>query len=125
MDFIQGGKYNHIIKGELFGHLNKNGPFSELKTQFYIAEIFLAIESLHSRNIIYRDLKPENILIDSDGHIKITDFGIAKELDDEITPTFTMCGTPEYMAPEILQGKGYDKMVDYWSLGILLYELIT
>ena len=79
---------------------------------------------MHSRNIIYRDLKPENILIDCDGHIKLTDFGIAKELETE-TQTFTMCGTPEYIAPEILKGKGYDKMVDYWTLVIVLHELIT
>ena len=116
MDFIQGG--------DLMKHLSKHGPFTESHTQFYMGEIFLAIESLHSRNIIYRDLKPANILIDSDGHIKLTDFGIAKELGIE-KQTFTMCGSPEYIAPEILQAKGYDKMVDYWSMGIVFYELIT
>lgn len=93
--------------------MKKHGPFTESKTKFYIGEIFLAIESLHSRNIIYRDLKPENILLDSDGHIKLTDFGLAKVLEIDgllykiyfifiIDKAFTICGTPEYIAPEIL-----------------------
>ena len=116
MDFVNGG--------ELFQHLKKSGPFSEDKSRFYIAEIFLAIESLHERNIVYRDLKPENILLDNEGHVKLTDFGLAKSLsaDDKAS---TMCGTPEYFAPEILLKIGYDRMVDYWTLGVLLYELIT
>ena len=76
------------------------------------------------KNIIYRDLKPENILLDSDGHIKLTDFGLAKVLSDD-DKTFTICGTPEYLAPEILLKNGYDRMVDYWTLGILLFELLT
>lgn len=117
MDFINGG--------ELFQHLKKNGPFSEQKSRFYIAEVILAIEYLHQRNIIFRDLKPENVLLDHEGHVKITDFGLAKELKDDNDKTFTICGTPEYLAPEILLKGGYDKMVDYWTIGVLIYELLT
>ena len=91
MDFINGGnklkQYSSIKKqkfsGELFQHLKKNGPFSEQKSRFYIAEVILAIEYLHQRNIIFRDLKPENVLLDHEGHVKITDFGLAKELKDD------------------------------------------
>jgi serine/threonine protein kinase len=117
-DFMQGG--------ELFYHLRKEGYFNDLKTKFYICEIILAIEHLHKQNIIYRDLKPENILLDSDGHIKLTDFGLSKivlEYSDPNSRTYTICGTPEYLAPEILSGSGYDKNVDWWSLGAVMYEM--
>ncbi|GBP41107.1 Protein kinase DC2 [Eumeta japonica] len=81
---------------------------------FYAAEIVSALEYLHARNIVYRDLKPENLLLARDGHMKITDFGFAKKLTDR---TWTLCGTPEYLAPEIIQSKGHNKAVDWWALG--------
>ena len=89
-----------------------------------MAEIVIAFEYIHSRNIIFRDLKPENVLIDSFGHIKITDFGFAKKLKKE-GKTYTTCGTPECLAPEVILGLGQDKAVDYWALGILMYELLN
>jgi len=117
MDYINGG--------ELFFHLQKEGKFSEERVKFYVAEIILGLEYLHSkRNIIYRDLKPENLLLSADGHIILTDFGISKEnSQDEKTATF--CGTPEYLAPEVLKQEKYTKAVDWWSLGTLMYEMLS
>jgi len=116
LDFVNGG--------ELFFHLKKEGKFSEERVRLYSAEIALALHHLHSRDIVYRDLKPENILIDADGHICITDFGLSKEISsDEVTHTF--CGTPEYLAPEVLKGQGHGCPVDWWSLGTLIYEMLT
>lgn len=89
-----------------------------LAGNFYAAEIVSALEYLHARNIVYRDLKPENLLLAKDGHLKITDFGFAKKLTDR---TWTLCGTPEYLAPEIIQSKGHNKAVDWWALGELNY----
>ena len=103
-----------------------NNYFSESKARFYIAEIVLAIDHLHKNNILYRDLKPENILLDELGHIKLTDFGLSKIMNNiEKEKTYTLCGTLIYVAPEVLTGKGYNKLVDWWSLGVLLYELLT
>ncbi|CAG9324813.1 SGK2_2 [Blepharisma stoltei] len=116
MDYMKGG--------ELFFHLRKEGKFSEDRAKFYAAEILLAFESLHNAGVIYRDLKPENILLDVDGHIKLTDFGLSKVTDSD-KKAFTFCGTPEYLAPEVLKNEGYDKAVDFWSLGVVLYEMIA
>ncbi|GMH97919.1 hypothetical protein TrST_g4424 [Triparma strigata] len=113
--------------GELFFWLKKHRRFSEARAQLMGAEITLALGALHAGNIIYRDLKPENILVDLEGHIRLTDFGLSK---DGITGpgaeggTKTFCGTPEYLAPEILDNKGHGKSVDWWSFGTLLYEML-
>jgi len=112
--------------GEMFNHLHMNDHFNENKAKFYIAEITLAIDHLHKNNILYRDLKPENILLDELGHIKLTDFGLSKIMNNiEKDKTYTVCGTPIYVAPEVLTGKGYNKLVDWWSLGVLLYEFLA
>ncbi|KAJ9073130.1 cytochrome c oxidase subunit 1 [Entomophthora muscae] len=112
----------YVPGGELFTHLRRAGRFSNAMTRFYTSEIFLAVEYLHSQNIIYRDLKPENLLLDKFGHIKITDFGFAKRVEDR---TWTLCGTPEYLAPEIIQSKGHGKAADWWALGILIFEMLA
>jgi len=111
--------------GELFFHLSRAGRFSEGRCRFYSAEILLAIGYLHSLNIIYRDLKPENVLLDSDGHAKLTDFGLSKEGIEDNFSAKSMCGTPEYLAPEILDKRGHGKAVDWYSLGALTYEMLT
>lgn len=116
LDFINGG--------HLFFHLYRQKMFSEDQARFYTAEIVSAVSHLHNCGIMHRDLKPENILMDVDGHIVLTDFGLAKEMD-ELDRSNSMCGTTEYMAPEILLSKGHDKNADWWSVGILLYEMLT
>ncbi|SMN22321.1 similar to Saccharomyces cerevisiae YKL166C TPK3 cAMP-dependent protein kinase catalytic subunit [Maudiozyma saulgeensis] len=114
MDYIEGG--------ELFSLLRKSQRFPNPVAKFYAAEVCLALEYLHSKDIIYRDLKPENILLDKNGHIKITDFGFAKYVPDI---TYTLCGTPDYIAPEVVSTKPYNKSVDWWSFGILIYEMLA
>ncbi|KAM9325480.1 ribosomal protein S6 kinase beta-2 [Gastrophryne carolinensis] len=111
--------------GELFLHLEREGIFMEDAACFYLAEIVLALGHLHSLGIIYRDLKPENVMLSTHGHIKLTDFGLCKESIHGDSLTHTFCGTVEYMAPEILAHKGHNRAVDWWSLGILLYDMLT
>eukprot|EP01101_Sappina_pedata_P002566 TRINITY_DN12798_c0_g1_i1.p1 TRINITY_DN12798_c0_g1~~TRINITY_DN12798_c0_g1_i1.p1 ORF type:complete len:395 (+),score=170.66 TRINITY_DN12798_c0_g1_i1:124-1308(+) len=115
----------YINGGELFFHLKKEGKFPEARVRLYAAEISSALCHLHSFDIVYRDLKPENILIDSTGHVCITDFGLSKEIAPEEGSTTTFCGTPEYLAPEVLRGQGHSTPVDWWSLGTLIYEMLT
>ncbi|EFX05286.1 serine/threonine-protein kinase [Grosmannia clavigera kw1407] len=111
--------------GELFHHLQKEQRFDINRARFYTAELLCALECLHGFNVIYRDLKPENILLDYQGHIALCDFGLCKlDMKDE-DRTNTFCGTPEYLAPELLMGQGYNKTVDWWTLGVLLYEMLT
>ena len=118
-EFMQGGDmFFHMHDGQIV-------IFNNEKTKFYILELVLAIEFLHKKNMIYRDLKPENILLDEKGHVKLTDFGLSKILDEDNEKTFTICGTPQYLAPEVLLKKGYDKAVDWWSLGCVMYEMLS
>jgi protein-serine/threonine kinase len=111
--------------GELFFHLSRAGRFSEGRTKFYASEILMALQYLHTMNIIYRDLKPENLLLDCLGHAKITDFGLSKEGIMDNVSAKTLCGTPEYLAPEILRKEGHGKAVDWYSFGALIYEMLT
>merc|ERR1712212_73641 len=114
--------FPYVPGGELFIYLRMAGTFSPAMTLFYSAEIVSALSYLHSLNIVYRDLKPENILLAKDGHIVITDFGFSKKV---VGKTWTLCGTPEYLAPEIIQSKGHNKAVDWWAMGILIYEMLA
>ena len=118
-EFLQGGDmFFHLHDGKII-------IFNNEKTKFYILELVLALEFLHKNNMVYRDLKPENILLDDKGHVKLTDFGLSKILDTESDKAFTICGTPQYLAPEVLLKKGYDKAVDWWSLGCVMFEMLT
>ena len=116
MPFIRGG--------ELYKHFLTSKRFPEEVVKFYAYQIALAIGHLHSKDIIHRDLKLENILVDEEGYLKIIDFGLAKILKEEET-TDTFCGTPEYLAPEMVSQRGHDKNVDWWALGVLVYELLV
>ncbi|PGH09976.1 AGC/PKA protein kinase [Blastomyces parvus] len=110
--------------GEIFTFLRRARRFSEPTAQFYAAEIVLILEFLHNvHGIAYRDLKPENILLDADGHLKLVDFGFAKEIWSR--ETYTLCGTPEYLAPEVIHNSGHGLAVDWWALGVLIYEFIV
>ncbi|CAG2191168.1 SGK3 [Mytilus edulis] len=115
---------DYVNGGELFFHLQRERYFPEQRAKFYAAEMASAIGYLHSLNIIYRDLKPENILLDSKGHVTLTDFGLCKEGIEGMGTTSTFCGTPEYLAPEVLRKQPYDKTVDWWCLGAVLYEMM-
>lgn len=112
----------YVPGGELFSHLRREVRFSNDGAKFYGSQIVSAFQHLHSFNIVYRDLKPENLLITRTGYLKITDFGFAKVVDDR---TWTLCGTPEYLAPELIQSKGHNKSVDWWAVGILIYEMLA
>ncbi|GIQ86889.1 hypothetical protein KIPB_008820, partial [Kipferlia bialata] len=111
--------FEFVPGGELFHHLKVNGSFPLEVVKFYAAELVIVLGYLHSLNVCYRDLKPENILLAADGHLKLTDFGFAKLVTHK---TYTQTGTPEYIAPEIINNTGHNKAVDWWSLGILIYE---
>jgi len=112
----------YVVGGEFFTHLRKAGRFDNNTAKFYAAQIVTIFEYLHNQDFIYRDLKPENLLLDQEGYIKITDFGFAKRVEFK---TFTLCGTPEYIAPEVILNKGHGKGVDWWTLGILMYESLA
>ncbi|EQC25987.1 AGC protein kinase, variant [Saprolegnia diclina VS20] len=114
----------YVPGGELFHTLSKQGLLLERTACFYAAEMVLALEYLHGMGIIHRDLKPENILVDADGHVCLTDFGLSKELP-EANEANTVCGTNEYMAPEMIRGNAYNHAVDWWALGALIYEMVT
>uniref|UniRef100_A0A671YA66 Ribosomal protein S6 kinase n=1 Tax=Sparus aurata TaxID=8175 RepID=A0A671YA66_SPAAU len=127
LDFLRGG--------DLFTRLSKEvglllaGSFQVMFTEedvkFYLAELALALDHLHSLGIIYRDLKPENILLDEEGHIKITDFGLSKEAIDHDKRAYSFCGTIEYMAPEVVNRRGHTQSADWWSFGVLMFEMLT
>ncbi|XP_067680069.1 RAC-gamma serine/threonine-protein kinase-like isoform X1 [Haliotis asinina] len=114
----------YVNGGELFFHLSRDRVFSEDRTRFYGAEIISALGYLHENNIVYRDLKLENLLLDKDGHIKIADFGLCKEEMHFGASTSTFCGTPEYLAPEVLEDNDYGRAVDWWGTGVVMYEMM-
>lgn len=112
----------YIPGGEVFSHLRTLQHFELDVVRFYAAEILLVFQMMHTNNIIYRDLKPENLLFDQNGHIKFIDFGFAKKIEDR---TYTLCGTPEYLAPEIIRGEGASYGSDWWAYGVLIYEMLV
>ena len=115
---------DYCAGGELFFYLQKLGRFKERTAQFYAANILLALEYLHNHGVIYRDLKPENILVSKEGYAKLTDFGLSKREMSGGKLTHSICGTKEYIAPEVYMGKGYSFSCDWWSYGCLLFEMI-
>jgi serine/threonine protein kinase len=115
LELVQGGELFTLLANQ------PDGKLSSVSARFYAACVTSALECLHSKNVLYRDLKPENMLIDAEGYIKVVDMGFAKVVT---TRTYTLCGTPEYLAPEIVLGKGHHKGVDYWAVGILIFEML-
>ena len=110
------------LGGELFSLLREQEKFTKEVARFYAASIILAFQSMHQNNILYRDLKPENLLLDINGYLKVTDFGFAKKTIDR---TYTFCGTPDYLAPEIIANDGHHIGADWWTLGVFIYEMLT
>uniref|UniRef100_A0A5G2RAD2 non-specific serine/threonine protein kinase n=1 Tax=Sus scrofa TaxID=9823 RepID=A0A5G2RAD2_PIG len=117
LDFLRGG--------DVFTRLSKEVLFTEEDVKFYLAELALALDHLHRLGIVYRDLKPENILLDEIGHIKLTDFGLSKEAVDQEKKAYSFCGTVEYMAPEVVNRRGHSQSADWWSYGVLMFEMLT
>jgi len=115
MPFVRGGELYKIVKSQK--------RLQEPIVKFYAAQMALALGYLHSKDIVHRDMKLENVLIDQDGYVQIIDFGLARMLGKN-QAAFTMCGTPEYLAPEIINDAGYDKGVDWWALGVIIYEML-
>ena len=113
-----------VSGGDLFSHLRRLVRFKKSTAMFYGAQALIALEHLHSLQIVYRDLKPENVVLDRRGYIKLIDFGLSKILENE-ERTYTVCGSPEYMAPEVVLGTGHSYAADWWSFGVLLYEMIV
>lgn len=116
--------FDYYNGGELFYHLSKHRRFSENLARFYAAEIYLALRYLHKEHVVYRDLKPENIILDRTGHIKLIDFGLAKGGISPCNLTSTICGTNEYIPPEVICGKKYGFNFDWWGFGNILYEML-
>eukprot|EP00579_Thalassiosira_antarctica_P002729 CAMPEP_0201876002 /NCGR_PEP_ID=MMETSP0902-20130614/7809_1 /ASSEMBLY_ACC=CAM_ASM_000551 /TAXON_ID=420261 /ORGANISM="Thalassiosira antarctica, Strain CCMP982" /LENGTH=718 /DNA_ID=CAMNT_0048403167 /DNA_START=106 /DNA_END=2262 /DNA_ORIENTATION=- len=110
-----------LLGGELFRTLRREGQFPESWSRFYAASVMLAFCQIHAKKIAYRDLKPENLVMDAEGYLKVVDFGLAKKLEGG--KTWTLCGTPDYLAPEVILNEGHDWAVDYWALGVLIYEM--
>ncbi|XP_004714186.2 ribosomal protein S6 kinase alpha-6 [Echinops telfairi] len=117
LDFLRGG--------DVFTRLSKEVLFTEEDVKFYLGELALALDHLHQLGIVYRDLKPENILLDELGHIKLTDFGLSKESVDQEKKAYSFCGTVEYMAPEVVNRRGHSQSADWWSFGVLMFEMLT
>jgi len=115
MEYLEGG--------ELHQHQKRIGRFTLPQTKFYVSEVCLALEYLHKKSIAYRDLKPENMVIHKDGHVMLTDFGLAKHVEKG-QKTYSFCGTPEYICPEIINSDGHNQLVDWWAFGILTYEML-
>lgn len=118
---------DYLTGGEIFFWIQKQRKFTESRARLCLAECCLAIKAMHDKNVIHRDLKPENILLDSDGHVKVVDYGLAKGNitgAGEEGGTKTFCGTPEYVAPELVENRGHGKAVDWWALGVILFELL-
>jgi len=114
--------FDLILGGELFGYLRKHKKFALPIARFYCACVASAFVYLHEKKIVYRDLKPENLMLDADGYLKVVDFGFAKVVEER---TWTLCGTPDYLAPEVIQNKGHNCSADWWSFGVLTYECLV
>merc|ERR1711988_1460666 len=124
---LQDSKYVYfvleiLLGGELFTWLRNMGRFEENAGKFYGGQVVKGFEHMHAKKIAYRDLKPENLVLDEKGYLKVVDLGLAKIVEGK---TWTLCGTPDYLAPEIILNEGHDKGVDYWALGVLIYELVA